>query len=94
MVSTVEGELREDATALDLVRASFPPGSMTGAPKIAAMRDFEKKPDISRHIAIMDMASIWNSSQIRKKFEFFRKNALHSNAINAVDNVMIAKYAT
>jgi anthranilate/para-aminobenzoate synthase component I len=38
MVSTVTGRLREDCDALDLVRATFPPGSMTGAPKIAAMR--------------------------------------------------------
>jgi para-aminobenzoate synthetase component 1 len=38
MVSTVTGRLRPDADALDLVRAAFPPGSMTGAPKLAAMR--------------------------------------------------------
>ncbi len=37
MVSTVRGRLREDCDATDLVRACFPPGSMTGAPKIAAM---------------------------------------------------------
>ena len=38
MVSTVSGRLRPECDAFDLVRASFPPGSMTGAPKIAAMR--------------------------------------------------------
>lgn len=38
MVSTVSGRLRADRDAFDLVRATFPPGSMTGAPKIAAMR--------------------------------------------------------
>jgi aminodeoxychorismate synthase component I len=38
MVSTVTGRLREDRDALDLIRATFPPGSMTGAPKIAAMQ--------------------------------------------------------
>jgi para-aminobenzoate synthetase component 1 len=38
MVSTVEGRLRADRDVFDLVRAAFPPGSMTGAPKLAAMR--------------------------------------------------------
>ena len=36
LVSEVSGELREDAGDGDLVRACFPPGSVTGAPKIAA----------------------------------------------------------
>lgn len=37
LVSVVQGELLEDAAALDLVRASFPGGSITGAPKVRAM---------------------------------------------------------
>jgi para-aminobenzoate synthetase / 4-amino-4-deoxychorismate lyase len=38
LVSTVRGRLRADAGDSDLIRASFPPGSVTGAPKIQAMR--------------------------------------------------------
>ena len=38
LVSTVRGRLRPDAGDSDLLRASFPPGSVTGAPKIRAMR--------------------------------------------------------
>jgi para-aminobenzoate synthetase/4-amino-4-deoxychorismate lyase len=38
LVSTVAGTLRPDAGDADLLRASFPPGSVTGAPKIQAMR--------------------------------------------------------
>lgn len=38
MVSTIESELRQGATWLDVIRQSFPMGSMTGAPKIAAMK--------------------------------------------------------
>lgn len=36
--STISGYKREDVDALDVVAASFPPGSMTGAPKIKAMQ--------------------------------------------------------
>ena len=37
LVSTITGELRVGASALDLLMASFPGGSITGAPKIRAM---------------------------------------------------------
>jgi len=37
MVSTVEGELESDLSVADLIRATFPGGSITGAPKIRAM---------------------------------------------------------
>jgi para-aminobenzoate synthetase component 1 len=37
LVTTVSGRLRPDADRIDLVRALFPGGSMTGAPKVRAM---------------------------------------------------------
>jgi para-aminobenzoate synthetase/4-amino-4-deoxychorismate lyase len=37
LVSEVTGRLRDDVGDGDLVRACFPPGSVTGAPKVAAM---------------------------------------------------------
>jgi anthranilate synthase component 1 len=37
LVSQVEGELREGLTAMDAFRASFPAGTLTGAPKVRAM---------------------------------------------------------
>jgi para-aminobenzoate synthetase component I len=38
LVSTIRGRLRENVTPVQLLRATFPGGSMTGAPKIEAMR--------------------------------------------------------
>jgi para-aminobenzoate synthetase component 1 len=35
--ATVSGRLRADASGADLLRACFPPGSVTGAPKVEAM---------------------------------------------------------
>jgi para-aminobenzoate synthetase len=37
LVSTIQGRLRPDAGPVDAVRAAFPPGSMTGAPKERTM---------------------------------------------------------
>jgi anthranilate synthase component I len=38
LVSTVSGELRADADVWDSLRATFPAGTMTGAPKVRAMQ--------------------------------------------------------
>ena len=37
LTSTVEGRLREDKDTIDLLKATFPGGSITGAPKVRAM---------------------------------------------------------
>ena len=38
IVSQVEGQLKDDASAIDVFRATFPAGTMTGAPKVRAMQ--------------------------------------------------------
>jgi len=37
LTSTVEGRLRKDKNCIDLLKATFPGGSITGAPKVRAM---------------------------------------------------------
>jgi para-aminobenzoate synthetase len=42
MVTVVRGRLREDADAIDCVRAAFPAGSMTGAPKLRTLEIIDR----------------------------------------------------
>lgn len=42
LVSTVTGELQSNKYSLDLLKTCFPPGSITGAPKIRAMEIIEE----------------------------------------------------
>lgn len=37
IVSNVEGKLKPDLTAIDVLRATFPAGTVSGAPKVRAM---------------------------------------------------------
>ena len=48
IVSQVEGELNDGLSALDVFRATFPAGTMTGAPKIRAMEIVDELEPVSR----------------------------------------------
>jgi len=50
LVSTVEGTLPQDKDIVDLLEASFPGGSITGAPKIRAMEIIEELEPVKRGI--------------------------------------------
>ncbi|MFG0331113.1 MAG: anthranilate synthase component I family protein [Phycisphaerales bacterium] len=47
-VATVEGRLRPGSGVADLIRATFPPGSVTGAPKIRAMQIIDEVENYDR----------------------------------------------
>ena len=49
-VATVEGRLRGDPGPGEILRATFPGGSITGAPKIAAMRYIERLEPVRRGV--------------------------------------------
>jgi para-aminobenzoate synthetase component 1 len=48
MISTITAELRADADLVDVLRACWPPGSMTGAPKVHAMEIIENLEPVRR----------------------------------------------
>ncbi len=50
LVSTVRGQLEDGRDAVDAIRACFPPGSMTGAPKIEAMTILERLEPMERGV--------------------------------------------
>ncbi|MBK5269686.1 MAG: anthranilate synthase component I family protein, partial [Bacteroidia bacterium] len=50
MISTVSGELKENVAFSDIIRATFPMGSMTGAPKKRVMEMIEKYETTKRGI--------------------------------------------
>jgi len=48
LVSTVAGRLRSGAGWADLLAATFPPGSVTGAPKVAALKSIARLESVPR----------------------------------------------
>ncbi len=80
LVGTVEGILHEDRDIADLIRASFPGGSITGAPKIRAMEIIDEiEPsargvytgsiahfgvDSSAELSIVIRTAVWESGRI------------------------------
>ena len=58
LVSTVEGTLREDATLTDILRATFPGGSITGAPKIAAIDHIARLEPVGRGASMGALGTI------------------------------------
>ncbi|CAN5613748.1 anthranilate synthase component I [soil metagenome] len=50
MVSQVEGTVRDDVSALDVFRACFPAGTVSGAPKIRAMEIIDELEPVRRGI--------------------------------------------
>ncbi|MEN9308346.1 MAG: hypothetical protein RL173_2278 [Fibrobacterota bacterium] len=50
LVSLVRGELDQDQNMVDLVRATFPGGSITGCPKIRSMEIIDELEPVRRHV--------------------------------------------
>jgi anthranilate synthase component 1 len=50
IVSNVEGEVRDDVSAMDVFKATFPAGTLSGAPKIRAMEIIDEVEPVRRGV--------------------------------------------
>jgi para-aminobenzoate synthetase component I len=58
LVSTVEGRVRDDATLADILHATFPGGSITGAPKISAIDHIARLEPVGRGASMGALGTI------------------------------------
>jgi para-aminobenzoate synthetase component I len=61
LVSTVEGTLRPGVGLADILRATFPGGSVTGAPKLAAMSLIEQLEPVGRGAAMGALGTVYTN---------------------------------
>jgi para-aminobenzoate synthetase component 1 len=59
LVSSVEGTLREDASLTEILAATFPGGSVTGAPKLAALDLIGWLEPVGRGASMGALGTIW-----------------------------------
>ena len=64
LVSTVEGTLRDDVTLTELLEATFPGGSITGAPKIAAIDRIAALEPVGRGASMGALGRIWPNGDL------------------------------
>lgn len=64
MISTVTADLRPDTDLVDVLRATFPMGSMTGAPKIRAMQLIEHYETSQRGLFSGSIGYVWPGGQV------------------------------
>jgi para-aminobenzoate synthetase component 1 len=64
LVSTVEGTLREDVGLADLLGATFPGGSVTGAPKIAAVDHIAALEPVGRGASMGALGRLWPNGDL------------------------------
>jgi para-aminobenzoate synthetase component 1 len=64
LVSLVQGTLREDVSLTDLLEATFPGGSVTGAPKISAIDHIAALEPVGRGASMGALGTIWPNGDL------------------------------
>ncbi|MBI2692102.1 MAG: aminodeoxychorismate synthase component I [Solirubrobacterales bacterium] len=99
LVSTVRGQLREGLGPIDVIRACFPGGSMTGAPKVEAMKMISEVESSQRGIFsgaigwIGDDGAMDLNIVIRTIVKSGDQLSLHTGGAVTSDSVADAEYA-
>ena len=98
LTSTVTGTLRVEVDAFDLLRAAFPGGSISGAPKIRAMEILESLEPVRRHIYTGSIGYVnWSGDaawNIAIRTALVTREALHFSAGGGIttDSIPDAEY--
>ena len=69
LVSTVSGRLRRDCDAIDLLRACFPGGAITGAPKRRAMQIIDELEPERREVYCGNVLFLTDGAELQFKPE-------------------------
>jgi len=64
LVSTVEGVLREEVGLAELLEATFPGGSVTGAPKIAALDEIARLEPVGRGASMGALGTVYGNGDL------------------------------
>jgi para-aminobenzoate synthetase component 1 len=64
LVSTVEGLLQAGVSTADLLSATFPGGSVTGAPKIAAIDEIARLEPVGRGASMGALGTVWPNGDL------------------------------
>jgi para-aminobenzoate synthetase component I len=65
LVSTVEGTLRDGVSLTELLEATFPGGSITGAPKVAAIDQIAALEPVGRGASMGALGRIWPNGDLQ-----------------------------
>jgi len=84
IVSNVVGKLKPDMTAIDVLRATFPAGTVSGAPKIRAMEIIDELEPVKRGVYSGAVGYLsWNGNMdtaIAIRTAVIKENRLHIQA--------------
>ncbi len=96
LVSTVSGELREKTKFSEIIRAVFPCGSITGAPKISTMRIIDKLETANRGLSMgaigYSMGNVqWTMDNDKENIINCPKSIVHSIDLSVAIRTMVIK---